>query len=335
MKNIKGYYSWIHSLNQAANKVQTNQQNLLTETTKATSSIGDASGKSTKVRVSRERGGVLPGTFGSMSDEEQAANIGMGIVNLIRTVNTGIRPDAKKTTEAPNPSLKPSEQIRLTPKGVGNIMGAARAISRAEKGTGETIFGDESFEKVSPDTTTGGPQASPENIATYREIRRSQSSPDLAVSDTDGDGDKDVTDVGNANAHHHKVTLGNPKFTNPLAAQARIDAGNPAQGDDELVAKGKIPTPVSTMASIAPQMPVEEPAEEPAEEPEETTPVPQRSVPSSPTVKKTPIKSAVKGLTPDAEGRATLGGGARVRVVTRPKTTNESVSQKISKFLGY
>ena len=263
MKNIKGYYSWIHSLNQAANKVQTNQQNLLTETTKATSSIGDASGKSTKVRVSRERGGVLPGTFGSGSDEEQATNIGMGILDLITTVNTGIRPDAKKTTAAPNPSLKPSEQIRLTPKSVGNIMGAARAISRAEKGTGETIFGDESFEEVSPDTTTGGPQASPENIATYREIRqsKSQSSPDLAVSDTDDDGDGDVTDVQNANAHQHEVTLGNPKFTNPFAAQARIDAGNPAPGDDELVAK--------------------------------------------------------------------------VRVVTRPKTTNESVSQKISKFLGY
>ena len=86
----------------------------------------------------------MPGTFDSGSDEPQAENIGMGIVNLIQTVNTGIRPDAKKTTEAPNPSLKPSEQIRLTPKSVGNIMGAARAISRAERGTGETIFGDES-----------------------------------------------------------------------------------------------------------------------------------------------------------------------------------------------
>jgi hypothetical protein len=81
-------------------------------------------------------------------------------------------------------------------------------------------------------------------------------------------------------------------------------------------------------------MTAEVPVMEP--EPEPTKKVRQKpTTPSSPVVSKTKISSVVGGLAPDAEGRATLGGGAKIRVVTRPKPTNESVSQKISKFLGF
>jgi len=324
MKNIKGYYSWIHSLNQAANKVQTNQLNLLSEATKATSSVGDASGKTTRVKASIPRGGVRPETFSSSADEDQTSRIMQGMVNLIQTINTGQRPDAKEGSKAPNPALKPSEQLTIKPQSIVNMGKEAREISASEKGTGSTIFGDEGFESSS-DTPSPGPRTTGEMIGVYRGIR--QSNPDLAVSDSDGDGDADVKDVEASNIAQHNVTLGNPKFTNPNAAKARIEAGSPAQGDDELVAKGGIPTPASTMTA---EVPVMEP------EPEPTKKVrPKPATPSSPVVSKTKISSVVGGLAPDAEGRATLGGGAKIRVVTRPKPTNESVSQKISKFLGF
>jgi hypothetical protein len=330
MKNIKGYYSWIHSLNQAANKVQTNQQNLLSEATKATSSVGDASGKTTRVKASIPTGSVRPATFSSSADEDQTGRIMQGMWDLIQTINTGHSPDAKKGTKAPNPTLKPSEQLKVKPQSVVNMGKEAREISAggslSNTGAARMVFGDEGFDPVA-DTPSPGPRATPEMIDTYINIRKSKSNPDLVVSDVDGDGDADVKDVEASNIAQHNVTLGNPKFTNPNAAEARIEAGSPAQGDDELVAKGGIPTPAPTMTAEVPAM-------EP--EPEPTEKVRQKpTTPSSPVVSKTKISSVVGGLAPDAEGRATLGGGAKIRVVTRPKPTNESVSQKISKFLGF
>jgi hypothetical protein len=344
MKNIKGYYSWIHSLNSAANKVQETQQTL-NEAMKGGSQVGDYGGRSTRIR------GTTTTSAGS-GEESQESKIAQGLYNLIQTINTGRSPEAKVSSKSPNPTLKPSEQIRVTPQGVSNIGKEARATSFLERGRGETIFGDESYESIPGGENEGaGPATTPEQIAIYKKLRAEKEAervgrlspttkaPDLKVSDRNDDGDSDVSDVLTTNQHIHSKNIGHPNFTDPFAAQARIDSGNPIEGDDELVhkaASGEIPA-----RGIGSSLKVQATPDAGAEMQSTGTKELGSEIPAKTSVPKLSRKSikpkTLKDLPTDAEGRTTLGGGAKIRVVTLPKTTqpaNESVSAKISKFLG-
>lgn len=164
MKNNKGYYSWIHSLNEAALNSHQRGQRMINEAKEV------SKGKKKQLNESREddkwEGPNLP--------REEFANLAKQIADLLKQ-DGGITPES---------------------------------IERA-----------------------GG------DPAEYARIR------DLKVNDANNDGIKDASDVVAANnldaadgVQDTKVKVG-PRFTNPLAAQARLEMGHGVEGDEELAAK--------------------------------------------------------------------------------------------------
>jgi hypothetical protein len=242
MKNNKGYYSWIHDLKAASMEVQINHAKLLSE---EAPKGGEAGLKTGRTRI---HGRTNPNTpLGQNPDSDRIDTIAKGLYDLINTVNKGTGGKGKDVV----PPLPVSQQIQMGPRkssvtgkrlDMGDtasiLVGASKGINAANK----PVLGGEEYEDLG-DTSKRelGKPASSEEIGEYETINQERLHGSVQPSgDLNDDGTIDAQDVAMDASDNvmgnNKGSVG-PRFTNPLAAQARIEAGFPAEGDEELAKK--------------------------------------------------------------------------------------------------
>jgi hypothetical protein len=219
-------------------EVQINQAKLLSE---EAPKGGEAGLKTGRTRIHGHVGPVSQNP-----DAERIDTIAKGLYDLINTVNKGTGGKGKDVV----PPLPASQQIQMGPRKTSKggrmdmgdtariLVGAAKGINAANK----PVLGGEEYEDLGDVSKRElGSPASAEEIGEYEKINQERLHGNVQPSgDLNNDGTVDAQDVAmdaSDNVMGNKQGSVGPKFTNPLAAQARLEMGHGAPGDEELAAK--------------------------------------------------------------------------------------------------
>ena len=191
MKNNKGYYNWIHTLNHAALDVQKNHAKLLRES-------GEEGLKQGRTRMFGHSRPSMTLSDDGKGNEDPIFATARALGELIRKVNEGPGgPESK-------PLVK-GLQIPMDVETSRKLLQIAKGIhANPETPLGGEDLGYEELDRSAPETTRSiGKPAGPEELEMFRQARQQkigqvepQPEPDLAPpGDMDGDGDSDATDV--------------------------------------------------------------------------------------------------------------------------------------------
>lgn len=204
MKNNKGYYSWIHSLNRAALQSQQIGQKMINEERAALRGGGEEGLKQGRTRIhgfsrpSMAGQGDIPVSVNTDPESDPIFATAKALGELIQKVNQGPGGPGSQP-------LHKGLEIPMNTNTAGQLMRIARAIhGKPEQSVGGADLGYEEVDTEMPETTRGiGKPASAEEFAAYSAARQQkmgqiepQPEPNLAPpGDLDGDGDADASDV--------------------------------------------------------------------------------------------------------------------------------------------
>lgn len=264
MKNNKGYYSWIHSLNRAALDSHQIGRKMINEERAAIRGGGEEGLKQGRTRI---HGYSRPSTTG-MGDIPQSVNVdpesdpifatAKGLGELLRKVNQG--PGGPESQP-----LHKALQIPMNDKTASQLLRLARAIhGKPEESVGGADLGYQEVDPQAPETTRGiGKPSTADELSAYRAMRQQkmmqvepQPEADMAPpGDMDGDGDADATDVqikldndyaemqaqlgGRSQSFGNKFGIPNDRESHVRYAQAMMDEhGNALFNNDMELAGG-------------------------------------------------------------------------------------------------